>query len=1094
MSDKVEILQKIEQYRNTHPKLSKLSDEQIISVMISDGVLSLSEAEKISVFGEQSESGLGDSVSLRQSVHQNGKSVVQLSDGKTYDLNQIITERINKVSENLQKAEDRNGFIGSAWSWIKNTAGIGDSSDDVREAQEKEKKLLQQFNNNEQKRSEIFKELTGADYTPENLEKFIKGEIKLKSEQALTGYEEGQDMATDVGADIVSGIAAVGIYTASAAAAPFTGGASIAAGLAAATASAAAIKTGLKAADAAVGGREYTLDDAKRDAATGGFSGILAPVTGGMGGAIGKTVATKLGIQVIKQTGKSALQQTTKGGIKKSVETALLNPTGYEYIGGNVVKRAAAQAAEMATDGAIGGAVDNAFRTAYDGGDAEEILQAAAEGFVGGAIMSPVIGGGMKGVGVAFNRIKGIDEFSSLITNCKNLSDDDLLNLYQYYKNYKKECLANNKPVPDMKQAGFDKLMEEINARGLNVDGQTPPPTSLPGVNEVTQLEAGTPSGKSTGVNETVHLDAGTPSGKAAGVNDSAQSEAGVPGGKPAGAEEVAPFAKHLEQSPDIQDLTNPEIKRIQFENGEFDADGNFVPDGTYTVTESGNPLAKSRTFKRYPEGSKRIATNMKELTEQFKEIIGSKKLSDNELRNIKEFVERNSDLSIEDLSEVINDFYHVSSSARISDPSRVLSAYNGLLRIENMKNFKSNISEFDKFISEMRKDGNYAEIVDKLRNMRLDFFTGDMANIKPEDFKANLELFKSLDPNFQRNLISYDYDVILKPHESKFFERIKIADDFNKFMKNAPTRSDSKAFIGHDAIYFEKYSDDEFAQVLKNIELIKDITNNKCENSYLISNILCDRDGFYTRLADKAKQELGDNFDYDYYVKIWQSNMPDTSIAIIKAFPEDAKALSSWNLNDLGSYYYSLDEAGKKNFMDKLNIASKMPHLASYQDKLHPDLFVRYMKEREIPHADKISEFVNLAEPEFLRKIDFAGYGNRPILDFGQVFESANLDNIIANAKLHKELSQNFRDYLKSEDSLIGKNHWGGEAAVNYQYSIPHEELVQRVNQIKKFEGKYEPDILEQIYNGSYKVSDEVLEALSTIDKSLLKKKNSSI
>lgn len=52
-----------------------------------------------------------------------------------------------------------------------------------------------------------------------------------------------------------------------------------------------------------------------------------------------------------------------------------------------------------AADGAVGGAVDNAFRTAYDGGGAEEALQAGVEGFVGGAIMSPVIGGGMKAAG-----------------------------------------------------------------------------------------------------------------------------------------------------------------------------------------------------------------------------------------------------------------------------------------------------------------------------------------------------------------------------------------------------------------------------------------------------------------------------------------------------------------------------------------------------------------------------------------------------------------------------------------------------------------------------------------------------------------------
>lgn len=49
-------------------------------------------------------------------------------------------------------------------------------------------------------------------------------------------------MAADVGADIVSGIAAVGIYTAAVAAAPFSGGTSIAVGIAAAGASAAAIK------------------------------------------------------------------------------------------------------------------------------------------------------------------------------------------------------------------------------------------------------------------------------------------------------------------------------------------------------------------------------------------------------------------------------------------------------------------------------------------------------------------------------------------------------------------------------------------------------------------------------------------------------------------------------------------------------------------------------------------------------------------------------------------------------------------------------------------------------------------------------------
>lgn len=224
-------------------------------------------------------------------------------------------------------------------------------------------------------------------------------------------------MAVDIGADIVSGIAAVGIYTASVAAAPFSGGTSIAVGVAAAGASAAATKISFKSCCAVSGGRQYTLKDAGHDAATGAFSGVLAPITGGFGGAVGKTVATKLGVQVVKQVGKEMAEETAKGGFKQAVKTALTNPTGYEYAGGNIAKRALASGAEMAADGAVGGAVDNAFRTAYDGGSAEEVLNSAVEGFAGGAIMSPIIGGGMKAAGKAGHKLGSgsgyIDNFAA---------------------------------------------------------------------------------------------------------------------------------------------------------------------------------------------------------------------------------------------------------------------------------------------------------------------------------------------------------------------------------------------------------------------------------------------------------------------------------------------------------------------------------------------------------------------------------------------------------------------------------------------------------------------------------------------------------
>lgn len=420
MLNRLEISKKLEEYRETHKEAEKLSDTQIISILSEQGVIKLTKEQKLSLFNQEFSYKPYfsiDEVELTEKHFKQNEVKIKLSDGKTYNLNKNIENRLNLISQNLKKTEETNGFLGAAWSGFKNLTGIGDSSDKVREQLDRETKILQRFNSQPDNRAKIFQELTGVEYNQENLEKFIKGEIKLKSEEALNGYKEGQDMAVDIGADIVSGIAAVGIYTASVAAAPFSGGASIAAGVAAAGASAAAIKTGLKAADAVSGGREYTLDDAGHDAATGAFSGILAPITGGLGGAVGKTVATKLGVQAVKQLGKEAAEETAKGGFKQAVKTALTNPTGYEYTGGNLAKRALASGTEIATDGAIGGAVDNAFRTAYDGGSAEEVLNSAVEGFAGGAIMSPIIGGGMKAAGKAGHKLGSgsgyIDNFAA---------------------------------------------------------------------------------------------------------------------------------------------------------------------------------------------------------------------------------------------------------------------------------------------------------------------------------------------------------------------------------------------------------------------------------------------------------------------------------------------------------------------------------------------------------------------------------------------------------------------------------------------------------------------------------------------------------
>ena len=430
----------IKRLKQKYPVLKSYSDEQILSLYNKQlNNIQLSEAEKISIMNGKN-GVVNDGMGIQLETTQ--KSVSKEQEAQ---LKSALTARLNAVSTNVKKAEDSNGFLGKAWSWAKNTFNIGDSSNKVRKQQQADLKALQSGNI-----AEAFKQITGLDYTVENVNKFLNNEVQTKSETALNGYTEGQDMASDVIADIASGIAAVGIYTAAVAAAPFTGGLSIAVGVAAAGTFAAGIKTGIKAADAKSGGREYTADNLKKDLATGAFSGVLAPITGGLGGAVGKTAAKALGIQAVKQVGKEVAEEAVEQTAKGFAKTALTNPYGYEYIGGNVLKRAGAYSAEMITDGAVSGFFDSAFRTAYDGGSVEEVGKSALMGGVSGGLGAWFLGGGIKVFGRGMQKIFGknnvqIDaegnqvrvykdgtvEKNSFIT-FRNLSDSDIALLQKF--------------------------------------------------------------------------------------------------------------------------------------------------------------------------------------------------------------------------------------------------------------------------------------------------------------------------------------------------------------------------------------------------------------------------------------------------------------------------------------------------------------------------------------------------------------------------------------------------------------------------------------------------------------------------------------
>lgn len=380
-------------------KYKNLPRNELISVLAQNGVLTSKEIEELkkgSLFTFE------NGVSMSESLPLEGFSIQRENTQNTdNNINQQLEQRLDKVKSDLDSKVKENRFLRSAWHGIKNLTGLGANSKKVEKELKLEREKISQIKN-----PEAFMELTGSEYTEENFEKFIKGEIKLKSEQALEKYAQGQDGVVDFAADMVSGIAALGIYSAAVAAAPFTGGVSIAVGFVAATASGAVIKTGLKAGATAISGKEYTKEDLKSDLITGGVSGALGPFTGGVGGAFGKSVATRLGIQAVKEGVTSVAANTAKQGVKQGfkqwVKTAFVNPAGYKYTGGSLLKRAAAFGAEAMTDGTLGGALDGGFRAGYENDwNGKAMLEGTLSGGAGGAVMAPVIGGGMKLTGKA---------------------------------------------------------------------------------------------------------------------------------------------------------------------------------------------------------------------------------------------------------------------------------------------------------------------------------------------------------------------------------------------------------------------------------------------------------------------------------------------------------------------------------------------------------------------------------------------------------------------------------------------------------------------------------------------------------------------
>lgn len=265
-------------------------------------------------------------------------------------LNTLTNPDAKNLHSELIKTKEQQGLIGNLWDGFKNLTKIGASSNKVENA-------IKQLNN---------------------------GEIsKEEAQQILTNYQDGQKTCLDVVADMISSIVAVGAF---AMAVP-TGGTSLPVGLAISTGISTILKVGIKGIDAKTNGREYNSKNLLYDVVTGSVNGLLAPVTNGIGSSLTKTIGCKLGLEI---TG-----DVLEAGAKSTLKNLIVNQS-IDVAGGTLKQRALALGAGMAIDGALGGAADNTAREIIDDKKDKNILKAATEGFFGGLIMSPVIGGGFR--------------------------------------------------------------------------------------------------------------------------------------------------------------------------------------------------------------------------------------------------------------------------------------------------------------------------------------------------------------------------------------------------------------------------------------------------------------------------------------------------------------------------------------------------------------------------------------------------------------------------------------------------------------------------------------------------------------------------
>ena len=539
--------------------------------------------------------------------------------------------------------------------------------------------------------------------------------------------------------------------------------------------------------------------------------------------------------------------------------------------------------------------------------------------------------------------------------------------------------------------------------------------------------------------------------------------------------EEVAPFAKRVKDTPTVDDLTFRDKSKTTLYGGEYNENGEFIKDGSMTITER-NPLGKSNDYIMYPGlydqeifAKERIAKNFDDITNQLKHLsIKDKDIIKSHFKDFKYLMERNPKIKISDISEVLIHLRWLNRPDLIP----------GYLSEKEFFTFKENLDTFDRLVQEYRADGSeYGErkFGEKLQETPIHILQKGLIKTDQKVFKQNLDFFKTLDLDIQKGYTKYNYDIMFEKHNEDYFEQVKLASDFNKFIKEHYSNTPEVLISGDTGIRPGKFDNERFTNFKNNVELIKElIGDNQVLSQNIVSYIIHNGSSYGPKLYQAIKENIppekitpkifefihrNSTNSYKYKPEDVQKNYME----IFKYLPkEHIEALTS--AQDSGLSYYDRDRLNnitnaiemvtpekRENFALRAQLAEKLPNRwPSAKDERSVSLnSLEELFCSTIDEPAKALEFLNTVEPE-IREL----WNNDRV-----AFVGNNFDKMLKNAEISKGLPKEFKKYY------IENLHVNTDGTRYVYEQLESSELQKRVELINKFNGKLDNEVLSHIY-----------------------------